>query len=214
MKPCGVVVGLVAEARLARRWGLPVAIGGGDAAGAARAAERLAPEVSGLISFGLAGGLDPALRPGAVIVPRLVVDGDESWLSDPALNLRLGGPTGHVLRGGGQVLATVEAKRAAYAAGAHAVDLESAAVARTAARHGLPFAALRAICDDADRALPHAALAALDGAGRIGLLRVIAAVLAHPGELPALFALGRDAARARRALVGRIRSSPGLIPKP
>ena len=43
------------------------------------------------------------------------------------------------------VLATVAAKQAAHAAGADAVDLESAAVARVAARHGLPFAVLRAV---------------------------------------------------------------------
>ncbi len=210
----GIVVGLEAEARLARRWGLPVTVGGGGSAGAATSAAALAPQVLALVSFGLAGGLDPALRPGDLIVPSTIVDGDETWSTDPALNAALGGCTGHVLRGGGAVLATVAAKQAARAGGAHAVDLESAAVARAATRHGLPFAALRAVCDAAGHALPHAALVALDGAGRIGILRVAAAVLAHPFELPALIALGRDAARARRALQGRIRSAPGLNPAP
>ena len=42
-----------------------------------------------------------------------------------------------------------------FKAGADAVDLESAAVARVAERMGLPFAVLRAVCDTADRAPFH-----------------------------------------------------------
>ncbi len=207
----GIVVGLEAEAKLARRWGVPVAIGGGTAAGATRAADRLAPTVRALVSFGLAGGLDPALRPGALLVPIRVIDGPDSWDADPTLVRALGGGTGHVLLGGGTVLATVDQKRAARAAtGADAVDLESAAVARAAARHGLPFAALRAVCDGAGRALPRAALVALDPSGRVGPWRVVAAALSRPGEIPALLALARDAAEARHALVGRIGATPRL----
>ena len=199
----GVVVGLEAEARLARRWGVPVAVGGGKSDGAARAASSLAPRVQGLVSFGLAGGLAPGLRAGTLIVPRRVVDADEAWDTDPALSAALGGTTGHVLLGGGMVLATVAEKASARAAiGADAVDLESAAVARVASRHGLPFAALRAVCDGAGRALPRAALVALDASGRIGAWRVTAAAAARPGEWGALLGLARDAARARAGVGG------------
>ena len=88
---------------------------------------------------------------------------------------------------------------------AAAVDLESGAVARIAATHGMPFAVLRAICDPAERALPPAALAALDARGVIGSWRVIASLAAQPGQLPALLALAADAAAARRSLVERVR---------
>ena len=201
----GIVVGLEVEARAARHWGFPVAIGGGSAAGAAEAAERLAPSVTALISFGLAGGLDPALLPGTLLVPTRITDGTAFWDTDAALCQTLGGATPHTLLGGGGILASIAEKQAAFAAGAHAVDLESAAVARAAARHGLPFAVLRAVCDPAGRPLPHAALAALDAKGRIGGLRVVIAALQHLGELPDLFALARDAAVARRALMSRVR---------
>ncbi|MGI4952965.1 MAG: phosphorylase [Janthinobacterium lividum] len=210
--PFGIIVGLQAEARLLRSWGLPVGIGGGTAEGAGQAADRLAPHVEALLSFGLAGGLDPALRPGDVLVPALVVDAGDRWPTDPGLNQRLGGSTGQTLLGGGALLATAAEKQAARAGtGAAAVDLESAAVARAAARHGRPFAVLRAVCDDAARTLPRAAVVALDSAGGIGLLRVLGAVLARPGEIPALLALARDAARARRALQARVAklSRPG-----
>lgn len=201
----GVVVGLNAEARLAHAWGMPVAVGGGTSAGAAAAAADLAPSVQALISFGLAGGLDPALQPGAIIVPSQVSSsGGTRWTTDAALNDLLGGCTGHVLLGDGQVLATVEAKRTARGLGFDAVDLESAAVAAIAGRHGMPFAVLRAVCDPADRPLPRAALVALDAAGRIGSLRVVVTALANPMELPALIALASDANHARRSLRQRV----------
>jgi hypothetical protein len=69
---------------------------------------------------------------------------------------------------------------------------------------------LRAICDPADRALPPAALVALDTAGRLAAARLAMSVLASPGQLMALFGLARDASAARRALRARARQiAPG-----
>jgi len=206
--PVGFVVGLKAEARLARRLGVPVEVGGGDAAGAAAAAARLiARGVSGLVSFGLAGGLDPALAPGAILVPPVVLLGPGRWDADPALMHRLGRATAGAIYGGGQIVATAAAKAALHSrTGAVAVDLESAAVAQVARQHTLPFAVLRAVCDPASRDLPHAALVALDAAGTIGPWRVASAVLSRPWEILVLIRLAREAARARHALVTRIRA--------
>ncbi len=206
--PLGIVVGLEAEAQIARRFGVLVEVGGGRAEGAAAASSRLIEQgVSGLISFGLAGGLDPALTPGAVLVPIAVLLESDRWSADETLMQRLGGATTGVIYGGGQIIASAAAKAALHArTAAIAVDLESAAVARTAQQHGLPFAVLRAICDGAARDLPHAALVALDSTGRIGLLRVALAALSRPRQLPDLIRLGADAARARHALVTRVQA--------
>jgi adenosylhomocysteine nucleosidase len=207
-----VVVGLAVEARIARRLGFPVAIGGGTASGAEVAARSLVVSgVAGLISFGLAGGLDPALRAGALLVPSAVLVDGRSVPTDPALSQRLGGCSTGLLLGASDVAASAAAKAALFAAtGADAVDLESGAVARVATEHGLPFAVLRAICDPAERDLPPAALIALDQHGAVGLARVFGSVLAHPSQVPGLLALAADAAAARRALrdaVARIRTS-------
>jgi adenosylhomocysteine nucleosidase len=203
----GVVVGLAAEARIARRLGWLVAIGGGTAAGAENAAQRLVNEgAEALVSFGLAGGLDRALRPGALIVPSAVLARDERYATDPALSRVLGGMTPHHVLGADAIVASAKEKRRFRdRTGAAAVDLESGAVARLAALHGLPFAVLRAICDPADGTLPPAAVAALDTRGAVHVWRVLGSVAAQPQQIPALLALAADAVAARRSLLGRVR---------
>lgn len=213
------MVGLVAEARIAGRFGYPVEAGGGTPEGAARAATRLVEQgVTALVSFGLAGGLDPDLRPGAVIVPSVLMpiqtagpghpntDGScadcQLFYPDKGLAALFGGPTPHTLLAGSQIVADATSKRRLYVeTNAHAIDLESGAVAKVASANGLPFLVVRAICDSAERDLPPAASVALDSKGNIGLVGVLLSVLRHPGQIPGLLALARDAARARRALI-------------
>jgi adenosylhomocysteine nucleosidase len=202
-----VVVGLAAEARIARRLGLPVAIGGGTTEGAQSAADLLMAEgASALISLGLAGGLYPGLRPGVLIVPTAVIAGDDRHATDADLSRMLGGVTDDVVLGADTVISSAAEKRSLHQrTGATAADLESGAVARVAATQGVPFAVLRAICDPAERGLPPAALAALDARGAIGVWRVAASLVTRPGQLPALLALAADAVAARRSLVARVR---------
>lgn len=199
------MVGLAAEARIARPLGYPVAIGGGSAEGATRAAIRLVDAGAGaLISFGLAGGLDPALRPGALVVPRQVWIERRMVDTDPALSDWLGGAEGSVMACE-RVAATVRDKAALWReTGAAAIDLETASVIRVAQARGLRFAALRAICDPAERALPRAALIALARDGSINVLRVLTSLGRHPSQLGGLLALAFNAAAARRALIRRV----------
>jgi adenosylhomocysteine nucleosidase len=200
----GWITGLTAEARLLKGH---VQIGGGTPQGAAQAAERLiAQGVTALISFGLAGGLDPALQAGTIVIPEAILDG-ETYRTDPALNVKLGGPTHALMAAGPHIVVTAQAKAALFAqTHAAAIDLESGAVARVATAHTLPFAVIRAICDPATSSLPPAALAALDSAGAIGFSRVLLSVLTHPTQIPSLITLARDATRAGRALREAIKS--------
>jgi adenosylhomocysteine nucleosidase len=198
----GLVVGLAAEARVARPLGWPIAIGGGTYAGALLAAERLVRSgVKALVSFGVAGGLDPALRPGTVLVPQMVLTDGRHVPTDPALNQRLGRQSEVILLGADRIVASAAAKTALFTATrAGAVDIESGAVALVASRHGIPFAVLRAICDPAERDLPPAALIAPNRRGGIRLARIIGSVLKQPAQLPYLPMLAADAAAAHRAL--------------
>jgi adenosylhomocysteine nucleosidase len=192
----GLVVGLDQEAALIKQWGR-VAIGGGTYAGALKAAEVLVElGVEALISFGVAGGLDPELRPGTLLAAaEIMVDGQ-------VLRATLLPPNVRQVRmlGAKEVAATVAKKAMLWSeTRASCVDLESGAVALVARRHRLPFGALRAICDPASRALPAAATDALVD-GSIQLKRVMLSVLRQPGQIPALMQLARDARLARLAL--------------
>lgn len=207
MRPPTLIVGLTAEARVARPLGWPVAVGGGTFEGAVAATEQAIRDgASALVSFGLAGGLDPALRPGVVLSPiEVLVDGSRI-ATDASLRARLGAGLPVPLLGARTVAATAAAKHALFAAtGAGAIDLESGAVARMAASHALPFAVLRAVCDPADRDLPPAALIALDQHGAIGFARIIASIITHPRQLPPLLRLVRDAHAARQSLRSAIK---------
>jgi adenosylhomocysteine nucleosidase len=201
------LVGFGAEARIARRAGWPVGVGGGTAAGAVRAARALiAAGATGLISFGLAGGLAPDLPAGAVIVPnRVITLGGAVWRADPALSARFGGASDAVCLAVDEPATTADGKRRLFEqTGASLVDMESAAAAAAAEAACLPFAVVRAICDPAWRDLPPAALVALDASGGIAVGRLLRSILANPGQMGALIALGRESGLARAALMRRI----------
>ena len=85
------VTGLEAEARIARRAGLDAEAAGGGPGAATRAAEALiARGATALLSFGIAGGLDPALRTGSVVVATAVAtEAGEHLAADPDLTGRL-----------------------------------------------------------------------------------------------------------------------------
>ncbi len=191
-------------------------MGGGGAAGAYEASRRLiAKGVTGLISFGLAGGLSPDLSAGSLVVAADVVDGQgRSWRADPALSARLGDAAGSLFAAT-DIIATAAAKRALWSAtGALAADIESGAVAAAAAEAALPFAVLRAVCDPAHRDLPPAAQTALNAAGRIQQpLRLLRSIMGRPAQIGDLIRLGREATLARRALLGQVGRIGPLAPR-
>jgi adenosylhomocysteine nucleosidase len=204
LTPPTLIVGLTAEARIARRTGWPVFVGGGSAAGAERAARAaVASGAKSLVSFGLAGGLAPDVTPGTVIVAERILTEDGEFTTDDRVSADWGLTRTGTILGHDRVVARASEKAALWRArGARAVDLESGAVARVAAANGLACATLRVVCDPASHDLPSAALLALDGDGAIRFARVVGSVLRAPGQLPALARLAGDAAIARKALRG------------
>jgi adenosylhomocysteine nucleosidase len=197
-----------AEARLLRPLGgaAPIAVSGATPEGAREAVELLIRSgARQLVSLGFAAGLDPALRPGDVLVPSRIVAWGHDYLPDLSLCARLGGVTPGGLLHSDVPVTTAADKQALHAASlCVALDMESGVLAQAAEKAGLPFAALRAICDPAGRTLPAAAGVALTPTGGIAVSPILASLLREPTQIPALIALARDAAAARRALAQRI----------
>jgi hypothetical protein len=197
------VTGLRAEARLAARGLWRVGCAGGDAAATKAEIDRLvAAGATVLVSFGIAGGLDPALLPGTLVVADRVIGA--AGAHPPPLVPALAGARIGAVVGAAAPAATAAAKAALFRqSGALAVDLESALVAAAAARAGLPYAVLRAVADPASRDLPQAACIPLRGDGTPDLAAVLVSVARRPGQVPALIRVARDT-RAALATLARI----------
>jgi adenosylhomocysteine nucleosidase len=197
------VVGLAFEARIAAGPGTRVICSGNGRNLAALLAKL--KDCRGLISFGVAGGLSPDLRPGTCVVGSAIVSGTNRFVthhgwSQYVLQTIPEAVHGEIA-GVSAPVAHPDAKRALHLdTGAIAVDMESHIVARAAAERGLPMAAVRVITDPAHRALPRIALAAMHPNGTIDIVSMIRSVMRHPFELPALLRAARDAAAARTTL--------------
>jgi adenosylhomocysteine nucleosidase len=226
-RPILIVTGLVQEARIAAGPGMAVICSSSDPQQLRALLTVFDPTtIRGVISFGVAGGLDPSLKPGDVVVATEVMAGDARWFAGLTLNEELVTSVAvalgrrRVVRGGlagvEEVIAAQARKAALWlATGAAAVDMESHIAADYAARAGLPFAALRVISDPASRALPAIARSAIKPNGDIDVPKVLRGVVRNPRTLRALVSTGIDFNRALRSLRGCrgfLLGGEGLVP--
>jgi hopanoid-associated phosphorylase len=207
-----IVTGLLQEARIAAGPGMTVICSSSDPQQLRALLTVFDPStIRGVISFGVAGGLDPSLKSGDVVVATEVMAGDARWMAGLALNDELIASVARgrrrIVRGGLAGVEQVVAERSVKAAlrsetGAAAVDMESHIAADYASKAGLPFAALRVISDPASRGLPALASAAIKPNGDIDLRRVLGGLVRNPMSLRALVSTGIDFNRALRSLRG------------
>ncbi len=212
LRPMLIVTGLAQEARIAAGPGKTVICSSSDPKQLRSLLLGFDPlTIRGVISFGVAGGLDPELRAGDVVVATEVMAGASRWPAGLTLNEELIAGFGlgrrSVVRGGLAGVEQVVAARAGKAAlrsetGAVAVDMESHIAASYAEDMGLPFAALRVISDPATRALPRLALDAIKPNGDIDLAKILRGVVKNPRTLHSLVSTGLDFNRALRSLRG------------
>ena len=220
----GIVTGLDFEADIARAAiaAAPAAgtdlvtvacHGPGQDRGLSAARSLLDIGATALLSFGVAGGCDPALPSGTVVLCTGVRDltgngngkilyTNREWLR--RLKSRL---LGDVLVEDAMIASV--AKPATGAAdkcllhsdlNAAAVDMESAAIARAAIDAAVPFMALRAVLDDAQTTLSPTALAGLGADGKPDLAAIARAIVKRPHDIPGLIRLGSANVKAKRAL--------------
>lgn len=225
MTGAGVVAALPAEARalgpsmrssdgdpfeeLASLSGSRLAVSGIGYEAAQTAAQALVSAgVTALMTFGMAGGLDPALKAGSIVLPGELISASgtrfvtcRSWRERiaAAVSSSQAVTEGNLLTSA-VAIESVAAKAAAYqTSGAVAVDMESAAVAEVAARARLPFIAVRVIVDTASDVLPGAVVAA-SRAGRVQIGRLIAGLALAPGQIGSLIRLSQRYRTALRSL--------------
>jgi hopanoid-associated phosphorylase len=208
--PVLAVTGLAREARLAAGPDITTIWAGGDPTRLrAMLSAQMHPKWRAVVSIGIAGGLDPVLVPGDVIVATGVAAPDRRYQVSPDLACRLATrlvnyPKLVVLANLAGVDAAVTSPAAKLAlrraTGALAVDMESHVAAAFAAAHRLPFAAVRVVCDPADRSLPHLVAKALRPDGEIDLLGVVGGLIRRPTQVAALTRVAGDFAEGLRAL--------------
>ncbi len=221
MNGVGVVAALDAEARTlgpaVRRDdglfflsdGALLAVSGMGAALAAIAARNLIDAgAAALISFGLAGGLDPLLSAGTVVLPSEVISRDGTrfltsrvWREQLSAAVAKQRPVdaGALLTSSAPIGAVAEKAAAFRETGAVACDMESFHVAEVSAAHNLPFIAVRVIVDSAEDVLPRAVVAASRD-GQVNMRRLIGGLAAAPLDLIALIRLARAYRAATRSL--------------
>jgi len=208
--PVLVVTGLARETKLAAGPGLAAVTSGGSPERLRRLLEeRGDPGCSAVLSFGIAGGLDPGLEAGDVVVATGVVADGVRWPAHQALagslaaSLSTGGVNARLadIAGVDAPLLDVAAKAAVRRrTSAAAADMESHVAAEFAARHGLMFAALRIVCDPAASSIPAMVANALRPDGGVDHYAVLADVLRRPRELATLTRLAGEARASFRAL--------------
>jgi len=157
----------------------------------AEAARRVTEAVISLyqpncvISAGFAGGLDPRFVVGQVLTPRYVIDANDGSRTD----LGFGEGT---LVSFGSVANGEQKARLSEAYGAQAVDMEAAAVARSAEIHGVRFLACKAISDTLDSPMPPIEQFVQPN-GRLRTLGFVAHVAVRPWLWTRVMKLARDA---------------------
>jgi nucleoside phosphorylase len=196
--------GGVVRARVSGIEVVAMAIGMGEDARSALAEQR--PRL--VVSCGFAGGLDPALAPGDLVLATAVRSAGGGALGGPEAPRLAAAAALNGLRCvqgelvcATSVAATPEEKRALARSGAVAVDMESYPVAQAAGEAGVPWLALRAIVDPLDSSLPPFAREAR----RDYFWPALRYALSGPRAALALVRLARGASRAGAALETALR---------
>jgi len=206
-----VVVGIVKEAKLVQGGkNVSLLISGASSERLVELLENENPaDVRAIISFGVAGGLNPGHETGDVIIPDAVIKDGHTWLTDSILSenfrskLKALGITvrNGTLVGSNAIIANPADKAKLFATSkADAVDMESHVAAAYAAKYGIPFAAIRVISDPADRSLPQAALDAVTSEGEVELLPILRGIWRDFSQIGKLLRAGLDSRKAFGAL--------------
>ncbi len=133
-----------------------------------------------IVSFGVCDGLDPALPTGSVILPQTIlapaeISVDMAWRNrlQEILTEQYDISSGALLTVKKTVTSVEEKARLFKQTGACAVDMESSLLAIEAAKHDLPFIAVRVVHDPASQAIPAAFADIINPQGQISVWKLL-----------------------------------------
>lgn len=205
------IVALAAEARTLAGVGVPLEIrisGPGPAAAQRSALAAMVSAPPWILSWGVAGALDPRLRPGTIIRPAEVVAASGEVFACSAAGL----PAQRLASSPRPIRSRTARRDLAERSGAVAVDMESAAIAAVCRDAGIPFVCVRAIADGYDVELPAWIDTAMTATGALDPWPVVRRLLTEPSALSALLRAGLGFRRALASLARAARH--GGFPSP
>jgi adenosylhomocysteine nucleosidase len=149
-------------------------------------------------SVGFAGALDAALQVGDLFAPAVVIDARDG----SRVQIEVGDRKGVLVTF--MAVAGAEQKRnLAQAYGAHAVDMEAAAVAAAARAHGIDFVATKVISDDLHFEMPQMGRF-IDPQGRFRTANFALFVASRPWLWWRVATLAGNSRKAAKALGGHL----------
>jgi nucleoside phosphorylase len=215
-------------APIARRFGLqrttPTTWQSGDASIQLRTVGISVCETSGLraalanppqliVMAGLAGGLDPSLTIGD-----LIMDAQSTWPIPPERLARHRIRRGEIHTATDLICTTDHKAELHRSTGALVVEMENAIVRTIAAEAKIPFLGLRAVSDQADHPLDPAVLSLVDTHGRPRIAKIAATLLRRPGLIRPLRQLGKNSTAAAAVLADALHfllaAPPVTLPAP
>jgi adenosylhomocysteine nucleosidase len=199
-----VVSGMTEEGQIAAGPNVISVLSGGSLTTLLENLNQLDPdEVSAVVSFGVAGALDPSLNVGDIVVATsLQNDAGDVFPADPAIVRAMvqGLENNYMTYKTGQVFGTTVPRYTGASkaqlwqqSGAISVDEESEGAAEWAAANGLPFGMMRSISDNQSFSLPPLATTAVNSDGTWNIQNIEAALEQDPGQVPSLLEMAWDA---------------------
>ncbi len=151
--------------------------------------------VDHVLVSGIAGGLDPDLPVGSVVVPEVVMDlaSGQCFQAAPLSGVKLAGMIGVA-----DHLITDERRLAdLFAHGVVALEMESSGVATACEKAGVPWTTFRVIGDRPDEGLIDEELMSfIRSDGTTDTWAGICFLMTHPGRIGELLRLARDGSKA------------------
>ncbi|MBL1141038.1 MAG: hypothetical protein HND53_03320 [Proteobacteria bacterium] len=164
--------------------------------------------IDGLISWGVAGALEPSLNSGDLVLARSIISQNKNfqtsaqWTNKLLTHFQENNKLLNTdIASSEEVCASIADKNSLFkATGATAVDMESAAIAEIALANNLDFLVIRAIADKANTSIPETVLKHTDNLGNPKVLKFVISCIFKPSQISELAILAKSYKTALKRL--------------